>query len=192
MKYKNQFEQIVLESFPCIVTTIASAFTQQVTRRRFKRIVIDEATMVKEHEAFLSTLHAEQIVLIGDQKQLGPTFNFKIEGPSSLFTRLIEAGHPYKFLDTQYRMHDTLMRVPNLLFYDNKIKSGYKEDDQKIFLYSKVPFLFVNVMDGEELSKGTSFCNMKEVQATVDMVEFCCQQLNEVKEFNEVIEQIKT
>ena len=71
-------------------------------------------------------------------------------------------------------MHDTLMRVPNLLFYDNKIKSGYKEDDQKIFLYSKVPFLFVNVMDGEELSKGTSFCNMKEVQATVDMVEFCC------------------
>ena len=68
MQYKNKFEKIVLDSFPCIVTTIACAFTQQVVRRRFKRIVIDEATMVKEHEAFLSTLHAEQIVLIGDQK----------------------------------------------------------------------------------------------------------------------------
>ena len=29
---------------------------------------MDEATMVKEHEAFLATLYAEQIVLVGDQQ----------------------------------------------------------------------------------------------------------------------------
>ena len=58
-------------------------------------------------------------VLVGDQKQLGPTYTFEIKGPTSLFTRLIEADHPYSFLDTQYRMHEALMEVPNTLFYEN-------------------------------------------------------------------------
>ena len=74
---------------------------------------MDEATMIKEHEAFLTTQHAEQIVLVGDQNQLGPTYGFKVEGPTSLFSRLIRAGHPHSFLDTQYRMHESLMQVPN-------------------------------------------------------------------------------
>ena len=65
-KYKYKFEKVVLKSFPCIVTTITAAFTPVVAKRRFKRVIIDEATMVREHEAFLSTLHAEQIILIGD------------------------------------------------------------------------------------------------------------------------------
>ena len=50
---------------------------------------MDEATMIKENEAFLSAVHAEQIVMVGDQKQLGPTFQFKVQGPTSLFARLI-------------------------------------------------------------------------------------------------------
>ena len=29
---------------------------------------MDEATMVKEHQMFLASSHAEQIVLVGDQK----------------------------------------------------------------------------------------------------------------------------
>ena len=62
------------------------------------------------------------------------------------------------------------MKVPNMLFYNNKIKYAYQEDAQKMFLYSKVPFLFVNVSDGEEVRKGFSYCNMEEVDATVDMV----------------------
>ena len=127
--------------------------------RKFKRVVIDEATMVKEHEAFLTTLHAEQIVLVGDQKQLGPTYAFKVEGPTSLFDRLIKAGHPHSFLDTQYRMLETLMQVPNMLFYNNLIKCGYEGDIQKMFLYSSKPFLFIDVQNGQEEIKGTSFVN---------------------------------
>ena len=89
---------------------------------------MDEATMVKEHEAFLATQYAEQIVLVGDQNQLGPTLSFKIDGPTSMFSRMIDAGYPFSFLDTQYRMHEKLMQVPNELFYDNKINCGYVGD----------------------------------------------------------------
>ena len=129
--------------------------------------------MVKEHEAFLATLHAEQIVLVGDQQQLGPTLEFTINGPTSLYSRLIQAGHPYSFLDTQYRMHETLMSVPNSLFYNNRIRCGYQGDPQKVFLYSKTPFPFINVPNGREMLKGTSFANFEEVETVVKMVDLC-------------------
>ena len=63
---KDAFEKEVLRKFPCIVTTIGAAGTKAMTSQNFKRVVIDEATMIKEHEAFLSTLNAQQIVLVGD------------------------------------------------------------------------------------------------------------------------------
>lgn len=159
MAHKTDFEKKVLQEYPCIVTTIGTANSKNIRDRRFKRVVMDEATMIKEHEAFLATLHAEQIVLVGDQKQLGPTYGFKVDGPSSMFSRLIDAGHPFAFLDTQYRMHETLMQVPNMLFYNNQIKCGYVGDPEKQFLFSDKPFLFVDVIDGKEQLKGTSFVN---------------------------------
>jgi hypothetical protein len=42
---------------------------------------------------------AEQIVLIGDQKQLGPMVDYNITGPKSLHQRLILAGHPSYLLN---------------------------------------------------------------------------------------------
>ena len=66
MEHKDAFEKKVLRKFPCIVTTIGAAGTKAMTSQNFKRVVIDEASMIKEHEAFLLTLNAEQIVLVGD------------------------------------------------------------------------------------------------------------------------------
>lgn len=79
------------------------------------------------------------------------------------------------------------MKVPNLLFYDNLIKCGYVSDIQKVFLYSNKPFLFVDVTNGQEQLKGTSFVNFQEVDATVDMANLCVRQFSEVKELNEEI-----
>lgn len=131
MKHKREFENQILSNRPIIVTTMGKASTKALRNKQFTRVIIDEATMVKENEAFLGAIHAEQIVLVGDQKQLGPTYTFKIDGPTSLFARLIQAGHPFDFLDTQYRMHEALMAVPNLLFYDNMIRCGYTPNPLK-------------------------------------------------------------
>lgn len=147
-----------------IVTTVGKGCTRAFRDRKFKRVIMDEATMVRENEAFLSMIDAEQIVLVGDQKQLGPTFRFKIDGPSSMFSRLIQAGMPYDFLDTQYRMHPALLKVPNTLYYNHMIKSEYKVDPQKRFMFAASPFLFIDVPQGTETLKGTSFYNNAEAK----------------------------
>lgn len=71
------------------------------------------------------------------------------------------------------------MQVPNLLFYDNCIKCGYVGDEEKIFLYSRSPFLFVDVPNGSERVKSTSFFNLQEVEATVLMANLCIQSFRE-------------
>ena len=68
-------------------------------------------------------------------------------------------------------MHDSLLKVPNSLFYDNKIRTGYEPDPEKKFLYAQNPFLFINVSEGEEEPKGTSFLNREEVDVVCDFIE---------------------
>mmetsp|Transcript_16288 Transcript_16288/g.20629 ORF Transcript_16288/g.20629 Transcript_16288/m.20629 type:complete len:186 (-) Transcript_16288:917-1474(-) len=65
---KRKFENEILNTSPIIVTTIGKACTKLLRERKFRRVIMDEATMVKEHEAFLGVVHAEQVVLVGDQK----------------------------------------------------------------------------------------------------------------------------
>jgi superfamily I DNA and/or RNA helicase len=40
----------------------------------FSRVIIDEASQAKEAEVLQSIKTARQVVMIGDQKQLGPVF----------------------------------------------------------------------------------------------------------------------
>ena len=61
-------------------------------------MLVDEATMVKESDLLLPIKNAEQLVMVGDQKQLGPTFEYQFEGYKSLFTRLI--ANEYSFFTT--------------------------------------------------------------------------------------------
>lgn len=42
-----------------IVTTIGKAASQQLREMKFRRVIMDEATMVKENEAFLGAINAE-------------------------------------------------------------------------------------------------------------------------------------
>ena len=68
MRHKREFENQILSKRPIIVTTMGKASTKNLRNKRFTRVIIDEATMVKENEAFLGAINAEQIVLVGDQK----------------------------------------------------------------------------------------------------------------------------
>ena len=47
-------------------------------------------------------------------------------------------------------MHEALMQVPNMLFYDNKIKSGYTPSADRKFMNSDAPFLFIDVTHGQD------------------------------------------
>ena len=66
LKKKRQYEEEMLAKTPVIITTIGKACTKGLRARKFKRVIMDEATMVKENEAFLGCIHAEQVILVGD------------------------------------------------------------------------------------------------------------------------------
>jgi superfamily I DNA and/or RNA helicase len=89
-------------------------------------------------------------VLIGDDKQLGPVLDYDIKGPTSMFERLILAGYPSHLLNVQYRMHPCILNLPNSLFYENKISSGYVHKDVNFFIDKEKPLLFVNVKGKEQ------------------------------------------
>ena len=62
-------------------------------------MIIDEASQAKEIEILQSIRNSKQVVMIGDQKQLGPVYKGEIDGPDSLFSRLILGGLPYIMLN---------------------------------------------------------------------------------------------
>lgn len=73
------------------------------------------------------------------------------------------------------------MEVPNLLFYENRIMSGYCPNPDKRFMFSDRPFLFIDVPNGVEKLKGTSFYNMQEVDVIVGLKDYCLQIFAETR-----------
>merc|ERR1712048_1306714 len=47
-----------------------------------------------------------------------------VDSPFSLYSRLVEAGVPFRFLDTQYRAHPCLMEFSAYSIYQGKLKNG--------------------------------------------------------------------
>jgi|LauGreDrversion4_2_1035121.scaffolds.fasta_scaffold246735_1 regulator of nonsense transcripts 1 len=92
------------------------------------RVIIDEAAQAIEPEILIPLLGAEQVVLIGDHKQLGPLLNRKFKESAilnqipftdSLFYRLQVASESVEnrfepiFLEEQNRMPEYLMSFSN-------------------------------------------------------------------------------
>ena len=107
-------------------------------------MIIDEASQAKEIEVLQSIRHASQVVMIGDQKQLGPVYKGQIEGPDSMFSRIIQGGYPYIMLNQQYRMQGKILKIPNQLFYNNEIINKYGPPKGLPLIIKKVPLLFID------------------------------------------------
>lgn len=65
-------------------------------------------------------------------------------------------------------MHPDLLRIPNSLFYENKIESCYKLDSSSVFM-TKSPFLFINCDEKEE-KISNSYFNPGELKIVVGLL----------------------
>lgn len=74
LKIKANKEEIILSRAPIIITTCKSSGSRRLNSIRFKKVIIDEASQSQEIETLIAIRNAEQVVLIGDHKQLGPIF----------------------------------------------------------------------------------------------------------------------
>ncbi|XP_045079685.1 helicase with zinc finger domain 2 isoform X1 [Coregonus clupeaformis] len=139
-----------------ILCTCTAASNPNFSKLDLQQIIIDECAMATEPEAFipLVTHKPEQIVLLGDHKQLQPITHCDLSARlgmrKSLFERYMEKA---LMLDTQYRMHERICEFPSKEFYKGILKTRAPRKDSVLLTQSQhlTPILFGHV-DGKEIS----------------------------------------
>ncbi|XP_035380313.1 helicase with zinc finger domain 2 isoform X1 [Electrophorus electricus] len=146
----------LMEHDVILCTCTAASHPSLVDALSFQQIIIDECAMATEPEAFipLATHKPEQIVLLGDHKQLQPVVHCemfqRLGMGKSLFERYMQKA---LMLDTQYRMQEDICAFPSQVFYEGKLKTGipYKSS---VFLNSsnKPTSIIFGHIEGKEIS----------------------------------------
>jgi len=119
-----------LEEAQVLCATTITAGSQALSDFKFHGILIDEVAQATETSTLVPIVcrGAKQLVLCGDHCQLPPSVQSReaeLRGFSlSLYSRLVEAGVPFRFLDTQYRAHPMLMEFSASCIYQGKLKDG--------------------------------------------------------------------
>ena len=144
----------------------------------FKYVLIDEATQCCELESLLPIMHGSRyVIMIGDQKQLGPTIIYPkgdlVGMKISLFERMIKL-YPdnYYMLKKQYRMSEELALFPSKFFYQGKIKNSSKHKNKenkcvkkilkKFYWANKdIPMMFINTNNSSTYKYNKSKKNLE-------------------------------
>ena len=175
-KNKEKIEHEIIEDAEIILTTINNSADERLRDIHFSYVLIDEAAQALEPDSILPLIHqAQMVVLIGDDKQLGPIVHSQEARCAGLGISLFERLHSiYKdapfitLLNEQYRMLEELYEFVNIYFYGNKMLTGTRIlPDENImnklpFPKKDFPYFFNNILGKEEI-ENKSFYNMDEV-----------------------------
>jgi superfamily I DNA and/or RNA helicase len=139
---RDLLETSLIEGAQLLFTTLNSCGHPSMESSEFCVTVIDEAAQSVEPSTLIALRKGcRQCIMVGDQRQLPATIFSdivcKYNYNRSLFERLIESGHPYVMLNTQYRMTPEIARFPSEQFYYNKLTNGSnveKEDYLPLFI----------------------------------------------------------
>ncbi len=154
---------------PCmLMSPISAAQYIDPSFRKFDLVIFDEASQLPTSEAVGAIARGENVVVVGDPKQLPPTSffmtdhtdeeNIDKEDLESVLDDCLALAMPQKHLLWHYRSrHESLIAYSNSRFYDNSLRTFPSPDD----LISKVTW--VNV-DGY-YDKGGSKQNVAEARA---------------------------
>ena len=157
----DKYVKYLINEHNIIVSTCSTSYDAKLVDIKFKYVLIDEATQCCEPEALLPIMHGSRyIVMIGDQRQLGPTIIYPkadlVGMKISLFERMIKLyPNSYYMLKKQYRMSPGLASFPSKFFYENKIKNSSRHEEKenkyikkiikKFYWVNKdVPIMFIN------------------------------------------------
>ncbi|KNC98786.1 uncharacterized protein SPPG_05763 [Spizellomyces punctatus DAOM BR117] len=126
---KNALRNLI-DTAKIVLCTLNGAGSKNVRKAKpFDVVVVDEATQALEAETWIALLLAPKAILAGDHKQLPPTVKspkaVKNGLEKTLFDRLLEIhGDSIKrLLNTQYRMHDSIMQWSSSAMYSNLLQS---------------------------------------------------------------------
>ncbi|XP_061102315.1 helicase with zinc finger domain 2-like isoform X1 [Conger conger] len=159
-KLLNKARQYELRKHDVVLCTCAAAQDPNLLKTmNFRQILIDECSMATEPEALIPLVahKPEQIVLLGDHKQIQPIVQCNLVKTLGMKKSLFERyqtesyGHLATMLDTQYRMHEDICKFPSETFYNGCLVTKAKRETSVLLSPSKKPtaILFGQV-DGKE------------------------------------------
>lgn len=127
--WANQLEDRVLDQIldaaQVITCTLVGASQKILQKRKFRTVVIDEAAQALEPACWIPILKASKVVFAGDPFQLPPTVKSTTNKKEGLNITLIEKCLQFlpeiSFLNTQYRMNETIMGFSNQQFYEGEL-----------------------------------------------------------------------
>ena len=175
-KIMEQYQDKILNSCPIIISTINNSADSRIAHYDFPIVIIDEATQALEPDCLLPLYHkAQMVILIGDEKQLGPTAisnSGELSGLGiSLFERLCYYYKGSDFiciLNEQYRAHKSLYEFSNKYFYNNEIitkkEINLDENMRNNFPWPNkdIPILFYHINEFEK-RENSSYYNESEI-----------------------------
>lgn len=210
MYLRERIESSIIQESNLVFTTLNSAGNSTLDDSEFCVTVVDEAAQCVEPNVLIALRRGcKQCIMVGDQKQLSATvicenikkFNYD----RSLFERLIQGGHSYYLLNTQYRMTPIISSFPSREFYQNRLKNGKnvmdpiflppfmqrdpfsdiekKTEEKSEKLTDLVPFLpslfFIDLETSKD-SKGSnkSLINSDEAKVTLALTRLLIDQSN--------------
>ncbi len=156
-----------------ITATLVGSNNYVLKNVEYHTIVIDEAGQTLEPACWIPILKAQKVMMAGDHFQLPPTIKSQEAAKAglshTLFEKLISL-HPESvtLLDTQYRMHSTIMNYSSQIFYENKLKAAKANESQLIFA-NDIPVEFIDTAGCgfEEKLDGTSSTNPYEANLLI-------------------------
>ncbi|KAK3103369.1 hypothetical protein FSP39_018776 [Pinctada imbricata] len=130
----SRAEQAELKEYDIIFCTVSMTSNPKLikaTKGRIQQCIIDECGMCTEPETLVPmiALQPEQVVLIGDHKQLQPIIKCKEAATMGLQRSLFERYHarslqaPRTMLTLQYRMNPSICKFPSDAFYEGRLKT---------------------------------------------------------------------
>ncbi|XP_060082174.1 helicase with zinc finger domain 2-like [Ylistrum balloti] len=156
----------------CTASMAGNPKLLKATKGKVYQCIIDECGMCTEPECMVPPIatRAEQVVLIGDHKQLQPIILCREAGEMGLETSLFERyanlkkkserlNMKYTMLTWQYRMNPKICEFPSEKFYGGKLKtanSSYWKVDKPLRIWNNpssnehIPLAFCHIEGTEE------------------------------------------
>ena len=162
-------ENDIIENSNIVLSTLNNSADERLKNYYFAYVLIDEAAQALEPDTILGLIHKpEMVVLIGDDKQLGPVIHSKSAAEAGFSTSLFERLHTlYKdapfitLLNEQFRMNEKLNEFPNKTFYGNKMltKVEILPDENIPWPNKDNPTFFYHVSGKEEIENKSRYNN---------------------------------
>lgn len=177
MSLRSLFDKIpnlLRKLCPCmLMSPISVAQYIDPSFPKFDLVIFDEASQLPTSEAAGTIARGENVIVVGDPKQLPPTSFFTSnrvdeencdkEDLESLLDDCLAISMPQQYLKWHYRSrHESLIAYSNMKYYDNKLLTFPSANDLVSEVKAVHPKGFYD--------KGKSKQNMAEAKAVVDEI----------------------